>query len=368
MMENTSDFFASIPADADDVMDMMERIGGHSDGYCELYRYDKAGRFRTLKCLQPAYRGKPLYENLLRKEFEIGYSLSHPHICEYYEWKTHPMLGACIEMEWVDGRTLDRMLEEGRQPREVYDKIVAEICDALGYMHSKQVLHKDLKPSNILITYNGNNVKIIDFGLSDSDSSSVLKIPAGTAAFAAPEVLMGGKASVRSDLYSLGMVLSVFPVRKYATAIRRLCAASPEKRPGSVHETMRLLKRSTSAIPGIVFIFLAVAFTVWMLVNPSRMQDGADPAVPAADTTAMSSAAAPPADAVVTDSAARPAAATIPAAGPTATERPSAHSRPSASPSAQPAPSQDQPSPQGTPVDPSLLDEVFLQATGMFEE
>ena len=57
--------------------------------------------------------------------------ITHTHICEYYEWQNHPVLGSCIEMEWIDGRTLDQMLAEGRHPREVYDKIVAEICDAL---------------------------------------------------------------------------------------------------------------------------------------------------------------------------------------------------------------------------------------------
>ena len=357
MKESTSDFFAAIPADADEARDRMERISGHPDGYCELYKYDKGGRFRTLKCLQPSYRGKPLYENLLRKEFEIGYSLSHPHICEYYEWQNHPRLGSCIEMEWIDGRTLDQMIAEDRYPKEVYDKIVTEICDALGYMHSKQVLHKDLKPSNILITYNGNNVKIIDFGLSDSDSSSVLKISAGTAAYAAPEVLQGGKSSVSSDLYSLGRVLSIFPVRKYASVIRRLCAADPARRPGSVHETMRLMKRSASVLPGILFILLVTAFTVWILVNPARTQQerpATDPDLPAVDTAVVSE----PEEALPKQ---QDSTLTIPRVSP----RPSTHS--------QPGPSSDENTPAPAPaenvdIDPSLIDEVFHQATGLFED
>ena len=358
MMDNTSDFFESVPAGSTDVKETMERIGGHPDGYCELYKYDKGGRFRTLKCLQPSFRGKPLYENLLHKEFEIGYSLSNTHICEYYEWKNHPVLGSCIEMEWVDGRTLDKMIEEGRHPREVYDKIVGEICDALGYMHSKQVLHKDLKPSNILITYNGNNVKIIDFGLSDSDSASVLKISAGTAAFSAPEVIKGEKATVSSDLYSLGRILSIFPVRKYAPVIRRLCALSPEKRPGSVHETMWLLKRSTSALPGIIFILLVVTFTLWMLLPLSRTDDSpsADPAV---DSVAVAALPEPAADSVAaTPSRRRPASQ--------GSSEPSQEAAPLEEPES--APAEEQPSDEAAAVAPSLIDEVFRQATGMFEE
>ena len=344
MIENASDFFASVPDAPVDAVDRMERIGGHPDGYCELYKCDKGGWFLTLKCLQPDFRGKPLYENLLRKEFEIGSSLSHPHICEYYEWVDHPELGSCIEMEWVDGRTLDQMLSEGRQPVEVYDKIVTEICEALGYIHSKQVLHKDLKPSNILITYNGNNVKFIDFGVSDSDSSSVLKISAGTAAYAAPEVLEGGKATVRSDLYSLGRVLSVLPVRKYAPVVRRLCAASPEKRPGSVYETTRLLKRSGSVLPGILFVLIVAAITIWTLVNQSRESPEADPVASAADSTAM----------------------IPPVVSPAETPSPAPRPRP-----AQPAVSSepaDNPAAESAPVEPAFIDEVFRQATVLFDE
>lgn len=359
MKESTSDFFAAIPADADEARERMERIGGHPDGYCELYKYDKGGRFRTLKCLQPSFRGKPLYENLLRKEFEIGYSLSHPHICEYYEWQNHPLLGSCIEMEWIDGRTLEQMIAEGRYPREIYDKIVTEICDALGYMHSKQVLHKDLKPSNILITYNGNNVKIIDFGLSDSDSSSVLKISAGTAAYAAPEVLQGGKSSVSSDLYSLGRVLSIFPVRKYASVIRRLCATDPARRPGSVHETMRLMKRSASALPGILFILLVTVFTVWVLVNPTRTPQ--DKPVTDADMPVVDTTVATGTDELFPESP--DSSNTVPQAAPV----------PRSSPRQQPRPTADESAPAPAPaeneeIDPSLIDEVFHQATGLFEE
>lgn len=357
MIENASDFFASVSEERIDTMDRMERIGGHPDGYCELYKCDKGGWFRTLKCLQPDFRGKPLYENLLRKEFEIGSSLSHPHICEYFEWVDHPELGSCIEMEWVNGRTLDQMLAEGRHPVEVYDKIVTEICDALGYIHSKQVLHKDLKPSNILITFNGNNVKFIDFGVSDSDSSSVLKISAGTAAYAAPEVLEGGKATVRSDLYSLGRVLSVLPVRKYAPIVRRLCAASPEKRPGSVYETMRLLKRSTSVLPGVLFIFIVAGITIWLLANPSRssVSPVSDPLASAPDSAASFNTVSMQVPAPLLEEPISP----------------SRHSDPVSSTASHPtgeSGSQDQSSAESTPVDPAFIDEVFHQATVLFDE
>ena len=261
-MENTSEFFSTPNGDALASSGSREILCDSESGYCQLWRLDRGGRFRVLKCLKEEYRENPLYERLLLKEFEIGYSLSHGNICEYYSYFRDPELGNCIEMEWIDGRTLEEFLSEGKRDRAVYDKVVLEICSALSYMHAKQVIHKDLKPSNILVTFNGDNVKLIDFGLSDTDSSSILKTPAGTAVFAAPEVRSGGKASVRSDLYSLGMVMSLFPVRKYSRIVRRLCQAKPEARYASVQEVEKAMKSDMPAIAGIVFILFIVAMAL----------------------------------------------------------------------------------------------------------
>ena len=257
-MQITSEFFADPSAQSPADPSVRELVNRSEGGYSEIWRFDRGGRFRVLKCLKEGFRGDPLYERLLQNEFEIGYSLDHEGICEFYSFREDAELGSCIEMEWLDGRTLEQFLSEGKHERSVYDKIVGEICSALSYMHAKQVLHRDLKPSNILVTYNGNNVKLIDFGLSDADSTSVLKTPAGTAAFAAPEVRSGGKATVRSDLYSLGMVMSLFPVRKYSPIVRRLCSQKPEGRYSSVSEVQKALKSDMPAIAGIVFILLVV--------------------------------------------------------------------------------------------------------------
>ena len=278
-MENTSGFFESPAEGVPAGTSAREMVSSSGPGYSEIWRVDRGGRFRVLKCLKPQFRGDPLYERLLLKEFDIGYSLNHENICEYYSFGSDPELGNCIEMEWVDGRTLEEFLAEGKRERSVYDKVVGEICSALSYMHAKQVLHRDLKPTNILVTYNGDNVKLIDFGLSDADSSSVLKTPAGTAVFAAPEVRSGGKASVRSDLYSLGVVMSLFPVRKYSPIVRKLLSVKPEGRYGSVAEVQKALKSDMPAIAGIVFVlFIAVMALVPLFERWFR------PAAPAAPT------------------------------------------------------------------------------------
>ena len=230
-------------------------------GFCELYRIDRQGRFRVLKCLKPCFRGNDLYENLLRKEFEIGYSLDHPNICEYYSFRHSEELGNCIEMEWIDGRTLEVLLNGEKPGNDVEDKIADELCDALSYLHSKQVIHRDLKPSNILVTHKGNTVKLIDFGFSDSDSHSILKASAGTAVYTAPEVLKGSPADIRSDIYSLGLILSRIS-RRYNRVARKCCEQHPWRRYQSVSQVKTALHSLGPLFAGLLFIAVVAIFAL----------------------------------------------------------------------------------------------------------
>lgn len=101
------------------------------------------------------------------------------------------------------------------------------------------MIHRDLKPSNIMITHNGQNVKLIDFGLSDSDSFCVLKSPAGTSGYIAPEqMLPGAKAEPRADIYSLGMVLGDMAKAtgdKALSKMAEICSCrDPQSRPQNI--------------------------------------------------------------------------------------------------------------------------------------
>ena len=154
-------------------------LGSSEVGYSEIYRAKIDGKFVVLKSLKPELRGIPMYEHLLRKEYEIGYDLDHPNICQIQRFGKFIGLGNCIVMQWIDGVTLRSML--GHMDAGQERKVIDGICDALEYIHSKQIVHRDLKPENIIITHNGQNVKLIDFGLSDADRFAVLKIPADKA-------------------------------------------------------------------------------------------------------------------------------------------------------------------------------------------
>ena len=236
-------------------------IHSSESGWSETWLIDKDGRFRILKALKPSFRGQARYESLLRKEYEIGYTLSHTAIREVYDFRNIPGLGNCIEMEWVDGVTLAEFLSKGHPGKTILRKIAFQLCDALSYLHSKQIVHRDLKPSNILITHNGNYVKLIDFGLSDADSWSILKGPAGTESYAAPELLAGDPVDNRTDIWSLGKVISqLLPNER--RIINRCLKENPDERFQDVAEVRSALERKRRIWP----LFLACAAALGIIV------------------------------------------------------------------------------------------------------
>lgn len=359
-MEYSSEFFETPSAGQSGSEQAKTLLSRSRSGYCEIWRIDRRGKFRVLKSLKPEYRGNALYESLLLKEFEIGYSLNHKNICEYYSFRKDPELGNCIEMEWVDGCDLELFLSAGKRDKAICDKIVAEICSALQYMHAKQVLHRDLKPSNILVTFSGHNVKLIDFGLSDTDSSSILKNPAGTAIYAAPEVLDGSKASIASDLYSLGMVLSQFPNRKYSKIVRKLCSPKPEDRYTSVADVEKAIRQQGRKWLWAVLPVLAIlAFLSAIIIFLGR-RTLVETATPAPDSTAINPALTSEPDKTSTPGG-QPDSN-----NPTAVQTPQTDKAKStvSQPTKNPQP-QNPSTPQST--DTTLIDELFRQATELFE-
>ncbi len=242
-------------------------------GYARLFRCSRYGRLHILKGLKPAYIGDAFYEQALRKEFEIGYRLEHPHIVRVLGWEEVPQLGYCIVLEYIDGITLRAFMEQGKLTENDAMKVLYELCDALGYLHGKQIVHRDLKPDNILITHNGRNVKLIDFGLSDSDDYEVLKFPAGTRYYLAPEVLKPEQPlDCRADIYSLGIIMGEMAEQlksKALAAVSRKCTRKdPSERYPSAAKVAQALHSKEKGFPigravVVLLLLLAMVCTVY---------------------------------------------------------------------------------------------------------
>lgn len=219
------------------------------NGPAEIYTATRYGKRYILKCLKTQYRNDPIYTMAMAKEFEIGIQLDHPNIRRTVGFESMEEIGQVIVLEYVDGCTLDSLIASGNMSVSLARTITRQIADALQYIHTKQVFHRDLKPSNILISHHGSVVKIIDFNLSDSDDFIVLKNPAGSKKYMAPEQLSGSDApSAVADIYSLGVVMdelsSVTGDDALAQTAHKCMNPQPDKRPQSVS----LIKFPTSRI------------------------------------------------------------------------------------------------------------------------
>lgn len=220
-----------------------------------------------LKGLKPEFQRKSVYNELLTKEFELGVQMDHPNIAHTFSFETDPVAGPCIVMEYVDGCTLKEFLAQ-KPSAAVRRKITKEVLSAMSYFHGKQIVHRDLKPDNILITHNGHNVKIIDFGLADSDWHGILKQPAGSDKYSAPEQKAGNvPLDSRADIYAFGIILrQIFP-HSYGRIFRKCTRKDREKRFGNAEEILQRMERSQRLLPMLVILtaVAVIGIAAWVL-------------------------------------------------------------------------------------------------------
>jgi hypothetical protein len=178
-------------------------------GMGEVYRADdlKLGQSVALKFLPPKLAQDPVRRERFFAEVRITRQLSHPNICRVYDISETEGL-YFLSMEFIDGEDLASLLKRiGHLSKEKALDIARQLAAGLAAAHEHGVLHRDLKPANIMLDGHG-RVRITDFGLAVAveDESQAVEI-AGTPAYMAPEQLAGRGATVRSDIYSLGLVL-----------------------------------------------------------------------------------------------------------------------------------------------------------------
>jgi serine/threonine-protein kinase len=190
---------------------LVERLG--AGGMSVVWRaFDEVlGRQVAVKVLAGEFAGDPAFRRAIRREARAVARLTHPHIgvvYDYGEWRDSSGVAApYVVMELIDGQSLEERLRAGTLPWRSAAGICAQIASALRAAHARGLVHRDVKPANIMLC--GTGVKVVDFGISalageqvDGDGD----ILQGTPGYVAPERLIGAPVGAAVDVYALGIV------------------------------------------------------------------------------------------------------------------------------------------------------------------
>jgi serine/threonine-protein kinase len=189
---------------------IVERIG--IGGMAEVYRATDEVLSRTVavKVMLPQYAADPTFAARFKQEAQAAASLQSPYIVSIYDWgRDEADETYYIVMELVRGTDLKSAINQrGAISQRKVAEIGSQVCSALSVAHSYDIIHRDIKPHNIMIQPDG-NAKVMDFGIARANGSAMTQTGSvlGTAYYVSPEQAQGKELAATSDLYSLGIVL-----------------------------------------------------------------------------------------------------------------------------------------------------------------
>jgi serine/threonine protein kinase len=208
-------------------------------GMGEVYRATDLmlGQSVALKFLPAGAAGNEKLLERFHTEVRIARQVSHPNVCRVYDIGEADGL-PFISMEYVDGEDLASLLQRiGRLPSDKALEITRKLCAGLAAAHEKGVIHRDLKPHNVMLNRRG-EVVIMDFGLAAvADELHGAEVRSGTPAYMAPEQLRGDSVTPRSDIYALGLIAYELFTGKHAfdaSSVADLISKQETGRPPSI--------------------------------------------------------------------------------------------------------------------------------------
>ncbi|HEV8580455.1 MAG TPA: protein kinase [Thermoanaerobaculia bacterium] len=241
---------------------VLERLGGGGAGVVYKAEDLKLGRTVALKFLSAYRSGSEADKRRFLREARASSVLDHPNICTVYEIDETEDQRLFIAMSFCAGETLKRKIERGPLPLLEAVHLASQIAAGLAAAHAKGIVHRDVKPANVMVAPDG-RVKIVDFGIAKlADQSRLTRdgTAVGTAGYMAPEQIRGETFDARVDIWALGVVLYEMITGRLAFSgntdqdrVRRILSYEPEPvslvRPGVPPELERIIGRALAKNP-----------------------------------------------------------------------------------------------------------------------
>ncbi|SNX55591.1 Stk1 family PASTA domain-containing Ser/Thr kinase [Thermoanaerobacterium sp. RBIITD] len=190
--------------------EILEKIG--EGGMAKVYKAKchLLNRIVAIKILRPEFVADEEFVKRFKRESQAAASLSHPNIVSIYDVGQEGDI-YYIVMEYVNGKTLKQLIKDNNGPLSIPKAldIARQVCKALDHAHKNHIVHRDIKPQNILVT-DDNIVKVTDFGIARAVNGSTITYNGdvlGTAYYFSPEQAKGGMTDEKTDIYSLGIVM-----------------------------------------------------------------------------------------------------------------------------------------------------------------
>jgi len=235
---------------------LERRLGVGGMATVQLAMDTRLERHVAVKLLAEHLAADANFVSRFKREAMAAGKLVHPNIVQVFDFGTEDSTGRqYIVMEWVDGPSCAEILKElGRLETGEAVDILRQACRGLDYAHRKGVVHRDVKPGNLLRTSDGGQVKLADFGIAKAaEQSDITKIGSvlGTAAYLSPEQARGEPAGPQSDLYALGVVayqLMAGRLPYEAASLTDLARQQDTAAPGALHELDPAIPPAVSAV------------------------------------------------------------------------------------------------------------------------
>jgi WD40 repeat protein/DNA-binding SARP family transcriptional activator len=185
--------------------ELREQVGGGDLGVVYRAYQPSVGREVAIKAIRPELVNQPSFVRRFEAEAQLVAQLEHPHLVPLYDYWRDPE-GAYLVMRWLRGGSLRHALDQGPWNLEPASRLLRQVADALAYAHRQGVIHRNVKPANVLLDGDG-HAYLTDFGISAravdaNDRRPVTSSPA----YMSPEELAGEPLTPRSDIYGLGLL------------------------------------------------------------------------------------------------------------------------------------------------------------------